>query len=39
MRQTVEPDGVLTAEQLEARICAYCGCEQEDHQVIPQKVA
>lgn len=39
MRQTVEPDGMLTAEQPEARICAYYGCEQEAHLVIPQKVA
>ena len=38
-RQTVEPDGMLTAEQLEARICAYYGCEQEEHLVIPQQVA
>ena len=38
-RQTAEPDGVLTAEELEGRICAYYGCDKEAHLAIPQKVA
>lgn len=38
-RQTMEPDGVLTAAELEARICAYYGCDQEEHLAIPQEVS
>ncbi|MHB0859581.1 MAG: hypothetical protein ACYC5M_18710 [Anaerolineae bacterium] len=35
-RQTAEPGGVLTAEELETRICAYYGCSKEAHLAIPQ---
>ena len=38
-RQVVEPAGVLSAQQLAERICAYFGCPYEPHLVISQQVA
>ena len=38
-RAVVEPDGLLTAQQLAERICAHFGCPYESHLVIPEKVA
>ncbi len=37
-RKVCEPDGVLTAEALEARVCKCFGCNQEDHLAIPENV-
>jgi transposase len=38
-RKVVEPDRVLTARELEERVCAHFGCPVTSHLVIPQKVA
>ena len=38
-RAVVEPDRVLTATELEARVCAYYGCQPEYHLVISEKAA
>jgi transposase len=38
-RNVVEHDGLLTAQQLAERVCAYFGCPYEPHLVIPEKVA
>ncbi len=38
-RNVVEHDGLLTAQQLAERVCAYFGCSYESHLVIPEKVA
>jgi len=38
-RNVVEQDGLLTAEQLAKRVCAYFDCADESHLVIPEKVA
>ncbi len=38
-RQTLEPGRVLSAEELETRVCRYYGCDQEVHLMIPEKVA
>ncbi len=38
-RNVVEQDGLLTAQQLAQRVCAYFGCSYESHLVIPEKVA
>ena len=38
-RAVSEPDRMLSAEELEARICAYYGCAREAHLVMPEKVA
>jgi hypothetical protein len=38
-RNVVEHDGLLTAQQLAERICAYFGCSYEPHLSIPEKVA
>jgi transposase len=38
-RKVVEPAGLLTAGELEQRVCAALGCSVEDHLVIPEKVA
>jgi transposase len=38
-RAVSEPDRVLSADELEARICAYYGCDVEEHLVMPEKVA
>ncbi|MGO8946527.1 MAG: transposase [Ktedonobacterales bacterium] len=38
-RQVVEREGVLSAQQLAERICAYFGCSHEPHLVISEKVA
>jgi hypothetical protein len=35
----VEPDGLLTAQQLAERVCSHFGCPYESHLVIPEKVA
>ncbi len=34
-----EPDRLLSADELEARVCAYYGCERAAHLVMPKKVA
>ena len=38
-RAVVEPDGLLSAQQLAERICSHFGCSYESHLVIPEKVA
>jgi hypothetical protein len=38
-RKIVEPARLLTARELEARVCEALGCPHEDHLVIPEKVA
>jgi transposase len=38
-RAVSEPDRLLRADELEARVCAYYDCEREAHVVMPTKVA
>ncbi len=38
-RKVSDADRVLSADELEARICAYYGCPREPHLTMPQKVA
>ncbi|MGH3739502.1 MAG: transposase [Micromonosporaceae bacterium] len=38
-RRVVEPARLLTAADLEHRVCAAFGCPVEDHLIIPQEVA
>jgi DDE superfamily endonuclease len=38
-RAVSEPDRLLSADELEARVYAYYGCEGEAHLVMPKKVA
>ena len=38
-RAVSEADRLLSADELEARVYAYYGCEQEAHLVMPKKVA
>jgi hypothetical protein len=38
-RAVSEPDRLLRADELEARVCAYYRCEREAHLVMPKKVA
>lgn len=38
-RNVVEHDGLLTAKQLAARVCAYFGCSYEPHLVLSEKVS
>jgi DDE superfamily endonuclease len=38
-RAVAEPDRLLSAAELEARVYAYYGCEGEAHLVMPKKVA
>ena len=38
-RRIVEPARLLTAHELEARVCAAFGCPLTDHLAIPQEVA
>ena len=38
-RAISEPDRLLSADELEARVCAYYRCEREVHLVMPKKVA
>jgi len=38
-RAISEPDRLLSADELEARVYAYYGCEGEAHLVMPKKVA
>jgi DDE superfamily endonuclease len=38
-RAVAEPDRLLSAAELEARVYAYYGCERETHLVMPKKVA
>jgi transposase len=38
-RAVSEPDRLLSADELEARVYAYYGCERETHLVMPKKVA
>src|SRR6266699_1654036 len=37
-RAVVEPDHLLSAQQLAERICSHFGCSYEPHLVIPEKV-
>ena len=38
-RRVVEPDGLLSAAELEGRVCACFACAREPHLAIPQDVA
>lgn len=38
-RAVSEPDRLLSADELEARVCAYYDCTREAHLVMPKKVA
>ena len=38
-RQTLQAERVLSAEELEARVCRYYGCDHESPLVIPEKAA
>jgi len=38
-RKISEADRILSADELEARVCAYYRCPREPHLVMPQKVA
>ena len=38
-RAVSEPDRMLSADELEGRVCAYYGCSREAHLVMPEKVA
>ena len=38
-RAVAEPDRLLSAAELEARVYAYYGCERAEHLVMPKKVA
>ena len=38
-RNVVETDGLLTAQQLAERVCAYFGATYESHLSVPEKVA
>jgi transposase len=38
-RRVAEPDRLLTAAELEERVCECFGCDQQDHLTIPEKVA
>jgi len=38
-RAIVEPDGLLSAQQLAQRVCSYFGCSYEPHLSIPEKAA
>jgi transposase len=38
-RAISEPERMLTADELEARVCAYYGCNRGPHLVMPKKVA
>lgn len=38
-RNVVEPDRLLTAQELADRVCTHFGCEHESHLTIPEKVA
>jgi transposase len=38
-RKVSEADRVLSADELEARVCAYYGCSREPHLLMPKKVA
>lgn len=38
-RAIVDPEQLLSATELEARVYAYYGCEPESHLVIPEKAA
>ena len=37
-RAVSEPERLLSAEELEGRVCAYYGCSPEAHLLMPQKV-
>jgi len=38
-RAIAEPDRLLSADELEARVYAYYGCEGETHLIMPKQVA
>jgi len=38
-RRVVEPNGLLTAQELIERVCAHFGCPHEEHLAIPEHVA
>ncbi len=38
-RAVSEPARILSADELEQRVCAYYGCDRETHLTMPEKVA
>ncbi len=38
-RAISEPARLLTADELEKRVCSYYGCDRETHLTMPEKVA
>ena len=38
-RKVVEPDGLLSADELADRVCRVFGCAHEPHLAVPQEVA
>ncbi len=38
-RKVVEPDGLLSADELAGRVCGVFGCAHESHLAIPKEVA
>jgi len=38
-RNVSEADRILSAQELEARVCSYYGCSQQPHLLMPKKVA
>ena len=38
-RAVSEPARMLSADELEQRVCSYYGCEREPHLTMPEKVA
>jgi hypothetical protein len=38
-RKVVEPDRLLTAQELTDRVCDHFGCQHDHHLAIPEKVA
>ena len=38
-RAVAEAERLLSADELEGRVCAYDGCPREPHLVMPEKVA
>lgn len=38
-RKVSDADRILSADELEARVCAYYGCSREPHLFMPKKVA
>ena len=38
-RAVLEADRLLSADELEARVYAYYGCQRQEHLIMPKKVA